>query len=193
MSSTSIDPYQTPLELTPPHSFTQVSIVGSCLLVPREYAFPPVCLKTGEEIDLCEPITKKIYWYHPAWLCLLLVNLLIFLIVVGCIQKKAVVTFQLSNKVRSKHRKFLAFIWSSFLAGLLILVAACFAVVDYSEILALIASLLMVSSIITGIVMGRLVKPVRIDERHVWLRYKDPIVLQKIFAACETAKQQNAL
>jgi Na+/melibiose symporter-like transporter len=192
MEDTSTDPYQTPQEWTPPPAFTQVSVLGSCLLVPRDYTFPPICLKTGETEELTKPITRKLTWYHPAWAFLLLINLIVFIIVVLCVQKTGKVTFYLTDNQRRQHRRRLLITWLVFLACVpMIFLAVRFE--DYAAYAIIAAVVAVLTSLIMAATWARLIAPRRIDQQSIHFSFKDPAVLQRVYAACESASRRNAL
>lgn len=191
MADSSTNPYQTPQELSPPVLSSQVSILGSCLLVPRDYVFPPICLKTGETEELTKAITRKLAWYHPAWAFLLLINLIVFIIVVLCVQKTGRVTFYLSDKQRRQHRRRVLITWLVFLACVpMIFLAVQFE--DYANYAIIAAVVAVLASLIMAASWARLIAPRRIDQQWIHFHFKDPMVLQRVYAACESAKQQNA-
>lgn len=190
------NPYAAPQDMSVPRSFIRaedVLIAESCLLVPRQFEFPPICFKSGDTEDLSKPLRKKLYWYHPAWVCLVLVNVVIFLIVVVCIQKKGVVTFYLSHKERKKHRR-RVMITICFALLAVLFFATCSFASNYWEVLLMGGFVSLFVSLILAVSISRLVIPKKIDDRHVWLHYKDPVVLQKVFDVCRQAAQgQNDL
>lgn len=183
MQSTPINPYQAPEQMTPLVPTGTVYIQNSCLLVPREYSFPPICMKTGATENLGKPITKAVAWYHPAWACLLLLNLLIFIIVVLCIQKRGKVTFYLSQEARKKRRGRLLINWLVFLSAVPLFYLASIQP-DYAQYAILGAVFAILTSLILAATWSRLLAPRRIDEQFIYFSFKDPILLEKIYTAC---------
>src|SRR5687768_17487070 len=74
----------------------EISYDGESLRIPKEFTFPPVCLKTGAVDDLAPPMRRKVSGYPPLLAILIILNLLIFIIVAACVSKKGVFHFQLS-------------------------------------------------------------------------------------------------
>jgi hypothetical protein len=151
--------------------------------VPREYVFPPICMKSGSTENLGKPITRELSWYHPAWACLLLLNLLVFIIVVLCIQKKGKVTFYLSQASRQKRRRRLLINWLVFLPAIPLFYFASLepewaAYAVAGGVLAVLTSLILAGT------WSRLLAPRRIDQQFIYFSYKDPILLEKIYTAC---------
>jgi magnesium-transporting ATPase (P-type) len=185
------NPYAAPQDISVPQAFIradEVFIAESCLLVPREYEFPPICFKSGETENLSKPIRKKLYWYHPAWIFLVLAGVLIFLIVVACVQKKGVVTFRLSQKEHKKQRTRVMTTVFFALFAILLFVLSAFAD-DYAAELIIGGFVSLFVLLILMVTISRLVTAKKIDDRHVWIHYKDPVVLQKVFAFCRQSAQ----
>ena len=89
--SEQVNPYAAPIINAPPSSIgrpQEVFMQGDLLIVPKVYTFPAICLRTGVTENLSKPIKRAVSWYHPAWVLLILTGLIIFLIVVLCIQKR---------------------------------------------------------------------------------------------------------
>lgn len=162
---------------------SRVFMQDACLLVPREYEFPPICFKTGETSDLSAPITRKLTWYHPAWALLIIINFLIFLVVVLCIQKRAKITFYLTEQKRQQRRIRLMINWFIFLSAAPLFYGGI-VFEDYMAygILAAIAAVL--TSLVLAATWTRLVTVRRIDDQFVHLHVKDNAVRQRIFDAC---------
>lgn len=186
------NPYQTPEQLTPPPKSRVVEIVGDCLLVPRDYEFPPICFKTGDTEDLSPPITKQLAWYHPAWVLLLLLNLFIFIIVVLCIQKRGKVTFYLTREQRRRHRRRVLINWLFFLTCIPLFYGAIM-LPDYAVYFSLTGAVAILTSLILAATWTRMVAPRRIDEHWIHFRFKDPELLQRLYATCAAAHGTDTL
>ena len=186
MQQQPINPYEAPQQMVMPPALgnqSNVYMQDACLLVPRQYEFPPICFKTGETTDLAKPITRNLAWYHPAWALLIFVNFLIFLIVVLCIQKKAKITMYLTEKMRQQRRMRLMINWVVFLSA----APLFFYAIAYEEFM-MYGILAAIGAILTSLVLAatwtRLISVRRIDDQYVHLFIKDTLVRQRIFDAC---------
>lgn len=178
------NPYAAPKTIAGPMPLMEeIYIQDDCLLFPRKYDFPPVCIKSGETENLSKVRKATLAWYHPAWALLILTGVIIFVIVVLCIQKTAKVTYYLSTAELKKHRIRVATAWGLFLLG----IGSLF-LVSYAAEWMFLSLAAMFSAAIYGATACRVVVAKRIDERFVYLRFKGrPEALQKVYQACTKA------
>lgn len=188
MSEEQLNPYQAPEQIAIAASPQPVMMQADCLLVPREYVFPPICLKSGTVDDLTGPITRKLVWYHPAWAILLVLNVIIFIIVVLCIQKTGKLTFYLSREERRIRRRKVLTAWIFFFAAIGLIVASSFELIPW-EFTGIGSVVCVITSLVIATVWARLIAPRRIDQQWIYLRIKNPVVLQRVYQACTDARQ----
>jgi hypothetical protein len=133
----------------------------------RDAAIPHRCVKCNEPAE-DETKTRTLYWHSPWLYLLLLVNILIFLIVALIVRKKASVSAGLCSEHKARRRNALMAAWIGLLAGLLLLYAG------FSTSLggwgALTGVFVMLTAIVAGSVMSRIVYAVRIDKDYVRLK-----------------------
>ena len=80
-----------------------IRVDGRHLVIRPDTTLPNRCIKTNEPVEH-PPRTKTLYWAHPAWLLLILVNIIVLLIVYLLVQKKCRVTFSISRAQRDRIR-----------------------------------------------------------------------------------------
>ncbi len=138
---------------------------GVMVMIPGA-EIPQRCVKCNEAAD--EPTkTRTVYWYSSWLYLLLLLNILIFAIVALIVRKKAVVSAGLCSVHKERRRNVITGAWIGVCAGLLLIYAG---VSTSSGLESAIGVLVILSSIVVGIAMGRIVYPVRIDDAYVRLK-----------------------
>ncbi|HEU6449668.1 MAG TPA: DUF4339 domain-containing protein [Verrucomicrobiae bacterium] len=135
------------------------------LVARSETIFPDRCVKCNAPAGGFR-LKRTLYWAHPAYLLLILCNLLILLIVYLIVRKKAVVEIGLCEKHRIKRKRGIIIGWSS--VALWIVLIGCAATWE-SGWTVLVAFLVLLGGGITGGVMARTVAPTKIDKEYVWL------------------------
>jgi hypothetical protein len=109
---------------------------------------------------------QVLYWAHPAYLLLILCNLLVLLVVYLIVRKKAVFSIGLCEA----HRKQRWVAITACLTGLILgVVLICVGIAVSMGWLIGIGALLMVTGAIWGVARGRLLAAVKIDKQNVWL------------------------
>lgn len=138
---------------------------NSRLVTRTETVFPDRCVKCNAPAGGFR-LKRTLYWSHPAYLLLLLCNLLILLIVYLIVRKKAIVHIGLCEQHRSRRKLGITILLSSVGLGLVLLIcAAGFG----SGWLAAIGVVVLLGGAITGGIMARTVTPTKIDKEYVWL------------------------
>jgi hypothetical protein len=141
---------------------------GRVMVMIPDTAIPPRCVKCNARAD--EPTKERTLYWHSPWLyLLLLINILICLIVVLIVRKKTVVSAGLCSDHKKRRRNALTAAWIGVAAGLLLLYAG-FTDPSAGGWTALAGLVVLLGAIIVGIVMGRIVYPVRIDKDYVRLK-----------------------
>ncbi len=186
--SEQVNPYAAPDLTTQPQalgSSQEVFMQDDLLIVPKTYTFPPICLHTGSTENLSKPIKRAVTWYHPAWALLILTGVIIFLIVVLCIQKKGLLVFQLSLAAKKVRWRKILISWGVFFS--------CFVLSYLGNVLdqpvwIVLAFLSILTSLILWVSWCKILTVTKIDDQFVYLRFKDQELLKKNFAACTLAK-----
>lgn len=136
------------------------------LIMSRDGDLPDRCVKCNEPAD--EPTkTRTVYWHHPGFYLFLLINVILYVIVALIARKRVKVTPALCARHKKKRVAGLWVGWGSFIVGFFAMSAA---VGNERFDLALVLLLVMLSGIIAGIIMSRIVYANRINDRYVQLR-----------------------
>ncbi len=138
---------------------------GALLVVTHASRLPPRCVKCNAPVDV--PIKeKKLYSHHPGIYLLFLVNVLLYLIV-ALIKRKTVTVSPALCVEHAKRRKLgIAIAWGGLTIGLLT-IASGFA---QRPMMAIVGILVIAGSVITGMLMARMLYPKMIDERGAHLK-----------------------
>lgn len=95
-----------------------VWIDGKTLVVPKNAAFPPICIRTGATEDLIErPLRLSLSWHHPAVFIAILLNILIYVIVAVLCRKTSTHAVYLSRAARASQVKWHLANWGLFLGS----------------------------------------------------------------------------
>ena len=102
-----------------------IRVDGRRLVIRSDTTLPSRCIKTNEPVDH-PPKTKTLYWAHPAWLLLILVNILILLIVYLLVQKKCRLTFSISRAQQDRIRARTLVSWLVLIVGVAAIAVGAF-------------------------------------------------------------------
>jgi hypothetical protein len=115
----SANPYASPLGghmPKPEYSGGVYRLGASKLVLHRQAALPPRCIKTGEPAETA--IRKTLYWHHPALILLVFFpGILVYAIVALIVRKSMTFSFPVTYRARTKLRVCLA-------AGILCLIGS---------------------------------------------------------------------
>src|SRR5688572_6592154 len=161
------NPYAAPksADLLSPNR-NQISYDGKVLTIPKEFTFPPICLKSGAVTDLTSPRKRRLTWYPPLLLLLFVLNPLVFALVAIFFSKKGVIHFQLSQEIARKRRNVILRNWGLFSLSIMLGGAAA-ALRSGGLGLAAIACLLL--TIILSSVASRFLWSKKVDKTHIYL------------------------
>jgi len=138
---------------------------GKVLVMRVGSALPQRCVRCNE--PAVQPTKSRwLYWHHPGWFALLLINVLIYVLVALAVRKKAKVGLGLCARHRLRRRVFLSIGWGGFLFGL----AVIFAQLSGSESAAGLGMLIILFAAIIGIFGSRIAYPSRITKEEVRLK-----------------------
>jgi hypothetical protein len=171
-------PNATPTPPTPPSPAPDVVVHGKTLIVPKNYAFPPVCLVTGRTDDLVE-VRRKLSWHASGVYLLILINLLIYIIVAMVVRKTSEHTFYLSRQERDSRRKWTVVGWITVLAGIGSLVVGA-AMETPAMIIA--CPILLIAGIVVFYTKVQLLRAERISETSASIRGIAPAVMNQLAA-----------
>jgi hypothetical protein len=135
------------------------------LVTQSETIFPDRCVKCNASANGFR-LKRTLYWAHPAYLLLILCNILVLLIVYLIVRKKAVVHVGLCEGHRMRRKLGIWIAWSSVGLGFVLI---CCGGGFNSGWWMLSGVLLMLAGGITGGVMARTVAATKIDKEYVWL------------------------
>lgn len=127
---------------------------------------PDRCVKCNDAAE--EPTkTRTLYWHHPGFYVVLLINIFAYIIVALIARKKAKVSPGLCARHKSKRRLGLWIGWGGFILGCIAIGAAAGNNQPGAALLLLLATL---GAIIAGIIVSRVVYANRIDDRYVRIK-----------------------
>jgi hypothetical protein len=136
------------------------------LIIGRDSDLPNRCVKCNDTAE--DPTkTRTVYWHHPGFYAVLLINVIVYAIVALIVRKKAQVSPGLCAAHKQRRRAGLAIGWGGFICGV---IATGAAAGNNSPGLALLLLFATLGSIIAGMVISRIVYPKRIDDRYVQLK-----------------------
>lgn len=138
---------------------------GQKLVARSETTLPDRCVKCNAPTDGYRQ-KRVLYWMHPLWLLLILLNLIILVIVYLIIRKKAVLHIGLCEKHRARRKRGLIVGWGSFMSGIVLIF---FGAVLESGWTALTGVLLLLIGGIYGAIIARLITPTKIEKETVWV------------------------
>ncbi len=166
--SESSNPYEPPsADLDMPVSGNQVRREGRHLVVPKGWVSPPVCLFTGVTEPLTPHRQANLWWLHPAWLWLLLLTPLPFLLAAILATKTGYVRYVLSEPyVHRLNRREWVIRGVLAVAGLLLLPAF---ILDDLILLSLPGVILLVVSAFLTATWCRTIKSGKIVGDSIWL------------------------
>jgi hypothetical protein len=149
------------------------------LVMISDTALPPRCVKCNEPAD--EPTkVRKVYWHHPAVYLLILVNIIIYAIVGAIVRKRALVAAGLCVAHKKRRRLAIIFAWTSFIVGVFLLSWGFRDSTSNGGVFAAAGLLVVLASILTGIILARIVYAQKIDRSYAWLKGCGPEFLDSL-------------
>lgn len=144
------------------------------LVMAKGSPLPPRCVKCNAPAD-AKPWRKTLYWHHPAWYAVILVNILVYAMVAMVVRKSVKVTAGLCPAHRAARRRKLLIAWLLALIGIGLIASGIDVLVnlrsdDPSEGLLLVLGGF--ASIIVGALFGKFAAVLRakkIDATYAWL------------------------
>jgi hypothetical protein len=149
---------------------------GKTVVTLHDAALPARCVKCNEPAD--QPTKERtLYWVHPAVYLLFLVAPIILLIVYLIVRKKAEVNPGLCETHKKRRLGALAYGWLGFFGGFMLAIVGGSADSGAAVTLGL---FLMVSSIVVGMIWGRLIHVKKITPDEVRLGGFSPEYLDEL-------------
>lgn len=164
--------YATPLGVAAPAGSAAFRD-GNQLITNLKVDLPQLCIKCNEPATWYKE--RKLYRAHPAWLLLILINVIVLIIVHMCVRKKAVLRFGLCARHKRRRTVFVLITWLLALGTFVFLLGGVAMADAYrNDDLAIAGVLLgvcsMIAALVTGFGFARLLTPVKID--HQFARFK---------------------
>ncbi|MBL8268746.1 hypothetical protein [Steroidobacter sp.] len=134
------------------------------ILVP-DSDLPDRCVKCNDPAE--QPTkTRKVYWHHPGFYAVLLINVILYVIVALIARKTAEVNPGLCTRHKQKRNLGLAIGWGGLLVGIAVTVVAA----GDNPGVAMLGILGGITCILVGLFMSRVVYAKRIDDKYVQLK-----------------------
>jgi len=162
--SPSANPYAPPRAALDTQPADEYWREGKVLVMRVGSALPPRCVRCNQ--PAVQPTKSRwLYWHHPGWFLLILINVLIYVLVALAVRRKAKVAVGLCAKHRQRRRVFLSIGWGGFALGLAIIFSQL-----SGESAAGLGMLIILFAAIVGIVGSRVAYPSRITKEEVRLK-----------------------
>lgn len=146
---------------------------GNRLVMGRQAQLPHRCIKCNEPAEGAK-LKRQLSWHNPWWFLLLPCGLLICVIVIMCVQKKATVEVGLCEAHRRRRNKGRALGWGAFAMFVL---GIAVSVVSGNGLFVAAGILLLLAGLVCAVVMTGTVSAAKIDDRVVWLKGVSPVFL----------------
>ena len=138
------------------------------LVMRKDAQLPAICVKTNQPATSW--LRRKLSWHSPGYYLLILISLLIYIIVALIIRKTADIKIGLSRPIVVRRRWAIAGGWLGGLLGIGLFIAGVSQNPSGSPGLVILAIIVGLGSIITGLFMSRMVVATKITNEYVWLK-----------------------
>ncbi|MDB5888568.1 MAG: hypothetical protein JWM03_1440 [Rhodocyclales bacterium] len=163
------NPYAPPrsvIEEQPLHSDNVAWRSGKVLILRRDGALPHRCIKCN--LPARQPIkTFKLYWHHPAWYLLVLLNIIFYAIVAMVVRKRVEIQIGLCQH---HFRRYRLGRWIGWGGSLGMLTIAMIGAANNATGILVLGCLGVLVSLIFGIVLSRVAHPTRIDSEYIRIK-----------------------
>ena len=163
---------------------SSVYISGKALVIPKDFTFPTICIKTGETENLV-PLRKRRLSWCPPLMVILIVAPLIFILVAIFFQKRGLIHYQLSKKVARKRRNALWINWLLLFAYILFTFVSVTSKKEGIPLFGIAGVVLLFTSLIRAVIAGRFLRAEKIDKLHIHLLGIPPEVQRRILELCQ--------
>jgi hypothetical protein len=140
--------------------------LNKVLIISRDGDLPDRCIKCNADAD-GPTKTRTVYWHHPGFYLLLLVNIIVYIIAALIARKTAKVSPGLCARHKRKRTLGIWIGWGGFFVGL---VAMSAAFGSNQPDLGMFLIFATAGCVIAGLLISRIVYAKRIDDRYVQLR-----------------------
>jgi len=179
----SVNPYTPPKAALEARPAGQYWRDGKIVVTRNGGALPARCVRCNEPASTL--LKRKLYWHHPGWYLLILINIILYAIVALIVRKRADVSYGVCGSHLRRRHTFLAIGWGGFVLGLLMAFAG-----GGMTAIGVVVSLL---SVIVGFSGARLAYAARITKEEVRLSGCSPAFVESLPSATEAASEQRAL
>ena len=162
--------------LPPPPTIGGVWRDDKTLVMTKDASLPDQCVKCNAPANGFR-LKRNLSWHHPAFYLVILVAWIIYLVLAIALSKRATVYLGLCAEHTQRRRNFLILGWAMLAIGLLVAFVAF--VNEYPGIGAL-GLLIFLISVFWLVIVSRVVKVKKIDDRYVWLTGIDANYLAKL-------------
>ncbi|MBI3863711.1 MAG: hypothetical protein HY290_17615 [Planctomycetia bacterium] len=148
---------------------------GSQLVMTKDAMLPAICVQTNQPAT--ERLRRKLYWHHPLIYLLVFlgpIGVLLLIIISLIVRQAADIQIGLSHARIVRRRWVIALGWTGSVLGIGMSFSSGAANYQHASYLLLGGMALLLGSMITGIILARIVTPTRITTRYVWLKGVHP-------------------
>jgi len=139
---------------------------GKVLILQRDGDLPSRCVKCNDEAD-APTKSRTLYWHHPGYYLLLLINVILYVIVALIARKRVKVSPGLCVAHKQRRARGVMIGWGGLIVGLL---ALFFSAANDMPGLTVVAILALLATVIAGLLMARVVYATRIDKKFVRIK-----------------------
>lgn len=168
-----INPYATPRSWGEENVSTDCTREGKYVIVPIGSDLPPRCIKCNA--PALTPVKKRtVYWHHPGFYLLILINIIVYAVVALIARKKAKVSPGLCQEHATERKWKIALL---LIGALLMLIASPFIHIQGMEALGPILMVLSFIPLVIAVVSSQLVVASKITKTDIKLRgCKEPFL-----------------
>jgi len=144
---------------------------GNQIVASKGATLPTACVKCNCTEEL-KSIRRNYSWHHPAWVLLIFVGVLIYIIVALVLRQSGVVTFSLCHRHRKRRAIALLLMWLGVLVSYGAMFVGCSLTQRREDLQVLIVIswfILLVAALIAGQIFARILTPKKIDDRFLYL------------------------
>jgi len=179
----SVNPYTPPKAALEARPAGQYWRDGKVVVTRNGAVLPARCVRCNEAAST--QLKRKVYWHHPAWYLLILINIILYAIVALIIRKRAEVSYGICQPHLRRRQAFLAIGWGGFVLGLLMIFSG--------GATAMLGIFVVLLSIVAGFAGARLAYAARITPEEVRLNGCGTAFVESLPSATEAASEQRAM
>jgi hypothetical protein len=140
------------------------------LVMAKGAQLPFVCVKTNQPAD--QWLRRKLYWHSPWIYLLVLLSLWIYIIVALIVRQKGDIQIGLCREQLVRRRWAIAGGWLGGLAGIALMIVGLGnqQSPEFAWGVGVLGLVVSLGSLISGLLVSRIVAPTRITKQHIWLK-----------------------